>query len=195
MGTSNNDRHHPNSIREAWKRIDELEGAKVDAKVEWPDMAEEASTPLTCMLRDLNLLEADDFKKTWLGTSFDKQAITSGATAVAKIAAPGVGIVGLLGSVGTYIKGFSATGPADWVLLGCATVLLAVTAIAVAIMVKADLTARATASAAQYQARASAADAYLRMLQPMAHKPSGDQGPGSGQSQARPGSGHDPWEY
>lgn len=167
MGTSNG--HHPDTLPEAWKRIDQLEGAKID----WPDMAEDASAPLSSMLRDLNLLEANDFRKTWLGTSFDKQAITAGATAIAKIAAPSVGIVGLLGSIGTYLKGFSASGPADWVLLGCATVLLAVTAIAVAMMVKADLTARATASAAQYRARASAAGAYLHMVQPMAHKTGG----------------------
>lgn len=168
MSASNG--HRPTTLTEAQEIIDKLESAS--EKIEWPDTVQDANVPLSAMLHDLNLLEKDGSRSTWPSTPFDMQAITAGATAATKITVPSVGIVGLLGSVATYLKGFSASGPADWVLLGCATVLLAVTIIAVASLIKADLKARATASAAQYRARAYAADAYLRTVQPMAHKTS-----------------------
>lgn len=175
MSTSNG--HRPTTLTEAQKVIDQLESEKADAKIEWPDTVQDVNIPLSAMLHDLNLLEkGDGSRKTWLGTPFDMQAITAGATAATKITVPSVGVAGLLGSIAAYLKGFSASGPADWVLLGCGTVLLAVTIIAVASLIKADLKARATASAAQYRARAYAADAYLRTVQPMAHKTSAPVG-------------------
>lgn len=127
-----------------------------------PDNAQEIGGPTLALLQDLNLLEdnAQHFR-WWEGTPFSKQAITAGATGLAKIAAPAVGVPGLIAAVTTYFQSWGSSTAKDWVLLGCATLILIATAFAVAIIVHADLSARASATAAQYQARAATAAAYL----------------------------------
>jgi len=133
----------------------------------WPETCAQLGEEASAFLKGLNLLELNDQDfHWWEDTPFDKQAMTSGATWVSKITAPEVGTAGVGGAVATFVKGWSTSSTAQWVLLGCAVFLLAVTALSVALIVRADLNARATSTAAQYRARAQAAAAFVGIFRP-----------------------------
>lgn len=150
-----------------------VNGARKLEVVAWPDSSEELGAPLANWLTNLNLLETANDDLHWYKTTpFDKQAITGGATTVAKVAAPIVGASGLGGVVMTGLNALWATPgtPLQLVLIVCATVLLAVTGIALALIVKADLSARAQSSAAQFAARSACTAAFVRLISPTPHK-------------------------
>ena len=140
-------------------------------EIPFADATQELGRPLNALLLDLNLLEKPDTSVTALATPGDRQAITAGATAVTKFASTITGGAGLAAAIATYAKGWSSSGMAEWVLISCATFIFAATVIALAVIIQADLHARALASAAQYQARSDAVNAYLGMVKPTSHLP------------------------
>jgi hypothetical protein len=146
-------------------------------KVQWPAKAyaadgEDLSAPITQLLIDLRLLEnpLPNEKVTWQsGTPQSLQVMTGGATSISKWIAAAVAGVGGLSALATGLNGFFvAVGPAglDTPLVRTAfilggSVLGAAVAIALAILVRSDLTARAHATAAQFEARGAVASALI----------------------------------
>lgn len=133
------------------------------AGVRWPGNAidatgEDLSHPIQQLLRDMELLEDRDQGKTTLrgGTPPTLQVMTAGATSLSKWMAALVGSLGGAGGVATAVAGF--WGTQDELLkityIGSASVLLSAMCISIAVIVKADVSARAQAMSAEYTARA-----------------------------------------
>jgi len=105
----------------------------------------------------------------WRGkTPASMQSIKSGATGLtrwwASAVATGGGITGLVGGVSALLAG-AATEVGDAVLvalIGGSALVLAATALALALFVKGDLEARGTAAAARHAGRAEVAAMFLR---------------------------------
>jgi hypothetical protein len=74
-----------------------------------------------------------------------------------------------VGAVATGFAGFAVTNSSERMaaIIGVSAILAA-TALGLAIIVRADVQARATASAAQYEARARVTDAFLSRSHPVA---------------------------
>lgn len=146
------------------------------AKVQWPggaydSEADDLSAPITRLLRDLRLLEtaADERERALLTTPQSLQVITAGATALTKVWAGLVGALGGGGAIFAAVKGLGA-GSGDTplqraVFVASAALLVAVAALSVAIIIRGDVAARATASAAEYRARADVAVSLIAGVQ------------------------------
>jgi hypothetical protein len=124
------------------------------------------STPLQQLLRDLGLLEttADAEKGVSLrGTPDSLQVIRAGALSVSKGWTAFTATAGGAGAVSTLIAAWkSSPGDQRLVLIGGASVILAATAIAIAMIVRGDLGARAATSAELYRARARISSAFIQ---------------------------------
>ncbi|GAB2674031.1 hypothetical protein [Kribbella swartbergensis] len=146
-----------------------------DEKVRWPGKAvnadgDDLSAPVQQFLVDLRLLEKKSESANLFGTPASLQVITAGATSLGKVwpmivAAFGGGSAILTGLMGFGVGTDEATGTANVVqravFTGSASLLASAVAIAIAIMVRADVNARSTASAAQFEARAAVTAAIL----------------------------------
>jgi hypothetical protein len=145
--------------------------------VQWPAKAyatdeKDLSAPIKQLLSDLRLLEnpLPGEKVTWSkGTPQSLQVMTAGASSISKWVAALVAGVGGVGAVATGLNGFFvAVGPnnLDTPLVRTAfilggSVLGAAVVIALAMVVRADVSGRASASAAQFDARGAVACALL----------------------------------
>ena len=148
------------------------------SKVQWPDGAystsgDDLSEPIQALLQDMNLLEkrevdgSDPKVPKGLGnqTPFASQVITAGATSLSKLTATFVAAFGSLSAGVTAVLAFTRdldnSTPLMLVLVGSLAVVVSATLIGLAIIVKADLSARAGATSAEYRARAETAAALL----------------------------------
>lgn len=144
-------------------------------KVQWPANAyapdgDDLSPPIKRLLTNLRLLEKTDPGSTVTiraGTPPTLQVMTAGAASMSKWVATMVAGGGGIAAIATGLNGFfGLVGPQDspWVriafILGGSLLGVAVV-IALAIIVRADVSARATASAAQFEARGAVASALL----------------------------------
>lgn len=148
--------------------------------VRWPGDAyepagQDLSEPLEHLLLNLNLLEdsSEVASGKVLGRAFQTppsvQVITAGAAALSKGWAAAVGLVGGAGAIASALAGLGASPAAPpvqrAVFVASAAVVLAATAVAIAMIVRADVAARAEATAAEYQARARVVGAVVNAFQ------------------------------
>lgn len=112
--------------------------------------ADDVGQPTKALATDLNLLEEGGDVTIWK-TPLGKQVITAGVTFITKVTTSAFSLAGLGAAIYTFYEGFPATGNERLVLWACATVLLAVAALAVALIVRADVMARGTAMAGRVQ--------------------------------------------
>jgi hypothetical protein len=140
--------------------------------VQWPAQAyasegNDLSAPIKQLLTDLRLLEDPSEDVTLVGgTPKSLQAITAGATSLSKWVGVLVAGVGGPGALLVQVQGFRAALGADTPLEGAAfllggSLLGVAVVLALVMIVRADVSGRATASAAQYNARAAVATALL----------------------------------
>jgi len=149
-----------------------------DTGVRWPGKGydpegTDLSQPMRQLLIDLSLLEspAAGEKVHWKnGTPHSLQVMTSGATSISKLVVGAVGGIGGLSALATGLNGFfGKVGPNNLdtpmvrtAFIVAGALLGAAVAISLAIVVRADVSARARSSAAQFDARARVASALLR---------------------------------
>jgi hypothetical protein len=139
--------------------------------VQWPEQivaaaGDDLSTPVVKLLRDTHLLTT---KKSASGASSDTDpdwsavAIESDATNISKLVGGGIAAAGGLSVVAGAIAAFwnVSDGAVRLVVVGGAAVLLAASAVALAIVMRADVTARAQAAAARSEARGMVIRAFL----------------------------------
>lgn len=140
--------------------------------VQWPGAAVndgglDLSAPLVGLLQQLNVLEKERELEVgptaFGGTPASLQVITAGATSVTKWVS---GIITALGGGATVwaaLKGFwITTSEVQRVAyIAAAAVVGSSLAIALALIVRSDVSARAVASAAEYAARAGVAKTFL----------------------------------
>lgn len=146
-------------------------------KVQWPDGAystegDDLSEPIQALLRDMHLLEqpaGDQAKVPWglrNTTPFAMQVITAGSTALSKITTTVVAAFGGAAALGAAVLAFLQddrnSAPLMLVLVGSVAVVLSATVLAIALIVRADLSARSAATSAEYRARAETAAALLQ---------------------------------
>lgn len=144
-----------------------------DAAVKWPGKAydpegDDLGVPLQQLLVDLHVLEKEGDKAGLFVTPLSLQVITSGSTALAKGWSSFVGLLGggvAITAAATALGYDSAEVIEAAVFTASAGIVAAATAVSIAIIVRADVLARATASAAQYEARAAIASALLNSAQ------------------------------
>ena len=145
--------------------------------VQWPAKAyasegDDLSAPIKQLLADLRLLEnplGNEKVSLIKGTPQSLQVMTSGATSIAKLVVALVAGGGGLAAIATGLNGFfGRVGPEglDTPLVRSAFVmggslLGAAVVLALAIVVRADVSGRASSSAAQFEARAAVASALL----------------------------------
>ena len=148
-----------------------------ESSVQWPSKGydpegADLSKPTQQLLVDLKLLPDPESKEKvgWIaGTPESLQVMTAGATSISKLVIGAVGSLGGLGALATGLNGFFVgVGPDNLdtplvrtaFILGGALIAGAV-AISLAIVARSDVTARAQATAAQFEARAKVASAVL----------------------------------
>ena len=147
-------------------------------KVQWPDGAygtqDDLSAPIQALLRDLHLLEGSrevkDAEKVEKGlgntTPVPLQVITAGATSLSKVTASWVAGLGgasaALGTVLALLTDPTNSAPLVLVVVAAVAAVVAASVLALAMIVRADLQARSTATSAEYAARAETAAALLR---------------------------------
>lgn len=148
-----------------------------ETKVRWPGSAfaadaDDLSLPIRTLLNDLRLLEKpeEEGKVTpFAGTPVSVQVITSGATSLSKWWTAAVAGGGGIGAIISGLKGLNVLGESSTaqraVFTASASFLAAAVAIAVAIIVWADVSGRATASSAEYSARSTVAAALLQSFE------------------------------
>jgi hypothetical protein len=157
-------------------------------EVRWPARAykpkgRDLAAPMVALLKQANVLEdpaevqASRGHLSWK-TEPTMQVITSGASSFSKWMSGLVAALGGSAAVLTAISGFWGTSDTTLKVayVAAMAVLLSVIAIAIAMIVRADLSARAIASAAEYQARADIATAFIQGA--VAHSP--DEVPAKG---------------
>jgi hypothetical protein len=142
--------------------------------VKWPagkaydESAEDLGLPIRNLLYGLRLLENPKDEGT--GGAFKEtpqslQVLTSGATSVTKLYAALATAVGggsaLLGGITAFWGSFKDKDLQQAVLMASAAVLGSAVVIAVAVMVRGDVSGRARAHAAEYEARAAVATAMI----------------------------------
>lgn len=142
--------------------------------VKWPgkaydETADDLGPPIQQLLVDLHVLEdeSEAGKRTAFRTPFSLQVITAGATAMAKVWPV---IITTLGTVGGWSLwrglGYDSNDPVPAAAFTLAAGLFAAAVvIGIAVIVRADVSARATATAAQYHARAQVTSALLSSSQ------------------------------
>lgn len=149
-----------------------------DTGVRWPGKGydpegTDLSQPMRQLLIDLNLLEspATGEKVNWkAGTPHSLQVMTSGATSISKLVVGAVGGIGGISALATGLNGFfGKVGPdnLDTPLVRTAFIVAGAlmgmaVALSLAIVVRADVSARAASTAAQFDARARVASALLQ---------------------------------
>ena len=141
--------------------------------VRWPAQAcdhagTDLAAPMTALLRQADVLgdeadQADGATGLNWATPPSLQVIEAGASSLSKWMA---GVVASLGGasvvLGTIGASWEAAGESLQIaLVVAAAVLLAAVVIAIALIVRADLAARSTATAAQYEARAALGNAFI----------------------------------
>jgi hypothetical protein len=146
--------------------------------VQWPTSAVSENgadllEPLSDLLLNLNVLEGTDangapLQPGLLSTPFSLQVITAGSTSISKWI--GTTIAGL-GGVSTVLAGLRAFagGLDDTVKVGwaaAAAACLIATIIGLAVILRADVSGRATATAAEYAARSLIAAQFLALARP-----------------------------
>lgn len=137
-----------------------------EAKIQWPANAlgsgDDLGVPLVELQRRLELLGegGDEDKVTARRTPYSLQIITAGTLAISKVVTPVIGGLGLVGSGLMAFFAGQGAGPQVALILGAA-VLASATILGIALIVVADVNARSRGSAAQYEARAQVATAFL----------------------------------
>ncbi|NHC43681.1 hypothetical protein [Motilibacter aurantiacus] len=142
------------------------------ANVTWPPADGDLSVPIQGLLKNLELLERreqgpGETKSPTVtlvgGTPASLQVITSGATSLAKWMALALGTVGGGSGAWAAVKGFWLNEDETLRLAytGAAALILSAVAVSIAIIVRGDVTARASAMAAEYAARSQVAAAML----------------------------------
>jgi hypothetical protein len=141
------------------------------AKLQWPVRSvgsdDDLAPPLKEILAELNLLELDSKDSTGWDTPFSRQAITAGALAMSKWMGTAIASLGGLGAIVATAAAFWArVSVAERIGYASMAVLLIVgMAVALAVIVRADVTARGLATAAMYRARADVASGFLATTQ------------------------------
>jgi hypothetical protein len=151
--------------------------------IKWPADAVDPSctdlaVPLRNLLQELNLLETqhdeENSKRGGVGTTpWSLQAITAGSLQLSKVVAALVTSLGGGAALWAAVKGFgiSQHDPDRLAYIGAAAVIVSAMALALAVIVRSDVMARAQASAAQYDARARCAAAFLETARTVAVSP------------------------
>ncbi len=156
----------------------------IPVKVQWPAKAlssegDDLAPALRSLLEDLRLLETKTDEKEGVGplkTPQSLQVLTAGATTLTKLY---TGLATLVGGGGALVAGIYAfwksldppvAGQPDQsfkqaALMIAVAVLGSAVVIAVSLMVRGDVCARAEAHAAAYAARASVAASFLRTVE------------------------------
>lgn len=143
----------------------------MDDEVRWPSRAcqhdgRDLGPPTASLLRRLHVLEDEEELQAGLhwATPPSAQVITAGASSLSKWVTSGLTALGGTSVVLAAVTGFWNASPTELRIAYTAAgaLLLGILVVAVAMIVRADVTARATATAAEYQARAVIADAFLR---------------------------------
>jgi hypothetical protein len=122
------------------------------------------AAPIVDLLEKLHDKEIpkDDAVKPVKGTDPGVQVITAGATSFAKWYTVAVASVGGIAAVGAAVKGFIKDNPD---VLFPSAIIIAATAIAIAIMVSADVAGRAKATSAKKQYHSHVVEAFLNNYQ------------------------------
>jgi hypothetical protein len=142
--------------------------------VRWPAQAfdhegDDLAAPMVALSQALRVLEDDeevreftDSTTAWK-TPASVQVITAGASSFSKWVSAGLAAVGGTPVVIAAVTGFWQESPDELRITYTASLalLLGASIIALAIIVRADLSARAAATTARYRARATISDAYL----------------------------------
>lgn len=141
--------------------------------VQWPKTtAEDLAHPARVLLEDLNLLETKQQQEQGTGpwkTPWSLQVITAGATALTKWVATLGGFAGIAATLTAVISSTQIdTTSIRITLLAAAALIAAVTIFSIALIVRADVTARAAVTAAEYRARAEMVSSYLHTGEPVA---------------------------
>lgn len=151
--------------------------------IKWPADAVDPSGadlagPLRSLLEGLNLLETEDDKKKSqekgnYSTPWSLQVITAGSFQLSKVGTALVATLGGGAAVWAAVKGFwiSQHDPDRLAYIGAAALIVSVLAVAIAIIVHSDVMARAQATAAEYDARARSATAFLNTARPVTTRP------------------------
>ena len=133
---------------------------------------------LRSLLEGLNLLETEDDKKKSqekgnYSTPWSLQVITAGSFQLSKVGTALVATLGGGAAVWAAVKGFwiSQHDPDRLAYIGAAALIVSVLAVAIAIIVHSDVMARAQATAAEYDARARSATAFLNTARPVTTRP------------------------
>jgi hypothetical protein len=132
-----------------------------------PDAAD-LIKPLKAVLEELRVLEDTTQEVTWNKTPLSYQVISAGATRFSRNWSVIVAGFGGAGALASAIRGFGFDAEQSIeaaTFTASAALLLGAAIIAIATMVKADVNARGSASAAQYAARASITCAMLTSSQ------------------------------
>lgn len=155
-----------------------MSGDKPDkTTVKWPigkaydASADDLSVPIRQLLYDLRLLENPDDERergALAETPQSLQVLTSGVTGVTnlytKLATAVGGGGAVLAGLSSFWANFEKQPALAAALMGSAAVLGSAVAIAVALMVKGDVTGRALAHVAEYDARAAVVTAMLESI-------------------------------
>lgn len=156
----------------------------IDVAVKWPtgavDDGADLSGPLANLLRNVGFMapsgEEGDVVSWNKGTPPSLQLIKSGALAASKGWSATIAALG----GGTAIITAWTAWKANWDDVGAAlqityvaaiTVLIATTALAIALVVRADVSGRAQAAAAEYQARAEVVAAFMKVTRDLTQQP------------------------
>ena len=128
--------------------------------------AEDLAAPLQQLLRDLGLLESseDAAKGAKLidGTPPSLQVIKAGTLSVTKAWATLTASAGFAGALTTLLAAWKAAPDnLQITLVGGASVIIAATAIAIALIVRGDVGARAATSTELYRSRAQVSNSFL----------------------------------
>ena len=138
--------------------------------VQWPAGGDDLLPPTRSLLEDLNVLEKKDEKVNPVRTPESLQVITAGSTALSKTIATLVAALGGGTVIWAAVKGFwIAQGENQRIAyIGATALIVSAVVIALAIIVRSDVQGRAIASAAEYEARAKIANAFLQTSQQIA---------------------------
>jgi hypothetical protein len=122
--------------------------------------------PTATYLQELSLLETPDDVARGVsfvhGTPDSLQVISAGALSVTKIVSSIVATGGVGAVVAAMVRAFTASDvPVQVAFVAAAAVILASTIIALAVIVKSDVSGRAATTVAAYQARAQVAQQFM----------------------------------
>lgn len=137
--------------------------------VQWPAAAVDSGgddllPPTRSFLEKLNVLEKEGERVTPIQTPQSLQVVTAGSTALSKTISTLVAALGGGTVVWAAVKGFWIAQPENQRIayIWATALIVSAVAIALAIIVHADVRGRSVASAAEYEARANIAKAFLQ---------------------------------